>query len=93
MAFPSVRAQDLFSIRGKAGEETETMQARSRHATNKYMSLIGTLLKCQDGPQVRRTVDAVCIEDLDQLRMMSEYQLGLLRRGLQALMFAKGIAA
>lgn len=83
--FPSARAQSLFSIKGHDGEVTESMADRARRATNKMMELQGVLLKCQDGPQVRATIQNVAVMDLDHLRMMPDQQMLWLKRGLNAL--------
>lgn len=85
VAFPSARAQSLFSIKGHDGEVTESMAARARESTNKMMSLQGVLLRCVDGPQVRSTVHSVAVMDLEHLRDMPPQQMLWLRRGLNAL--------
>lgn len=91
IAFPSARAQNLFSIKGHDGEVSESRQDAARRASNRFMHLEGVLLKCADGPQVKSTVYNVCVMDIEHLRMMSETQLMWLKRGLHALMFDKGL--
>lgn len=83
--FPSARAQSLFSIKGHDGEVSESMQVRARRATNKMMEVEGILLRCDDGPQVKRTVYNLCVMDYEHLRDMPQQQVIYLRRGLNAL--------
>lgn len=85
---PNPRAQDILSVRGYDGEVSETAKQRARNAKNTFMRLERVLLSCESGPQVRTTVYNVCIHDYENLRMMPKHQLELLKRGLQALMFA-----
>lgn len=89
---PNPRAQDILAVRGYDGDISETAQSRARKASNEFMRIEGLLLGCQCGPQVRTTVFNVCVHDYENLRMMSAFQLDLLRRGLQAMMFAGGVA-
>lgn len=92
MGFPSAKAQDLFAVRGHDGEESKTIQQRARDAANMFMNLDKVLRDNEDGPQVKTTVFNVCFLDMDNLRMMPEFQLSLLKRGLRSLIFAKGLA-
>lgn len=85
IAFPSARAQSLFSIKGHDGETTASEAARARDAANRMMALRGVLLQCVDGPQVSSTVWNVAVMDLDHLRDMPAMQVVWLRRGLEAL--------
>jgi hypothetical protein len=85
IAFPSARAQSLFSIKGHDGEVTANMAQRARESSLKMMKLHGVLLQCADGPQVRSTVHSVAVMDLDHLRDMPAQQILFLRRGLIAL--------
>lgn len=83
--YPSARAQSIFSIKGHDGEVTETMASRARRASNRMMEIMGILLQCVDGPQVRATVHNVTVMDYDHLRGMPPQQLLWLKRGLNAL--------
>jgi hypothetical protein len=86
---PNPRAQDLLAVRGHDGDPSKTIQERATRATNMMMRLEGILLKA--GAGVKQTVRNVCIEDNEALRLMPPAQLRLLKSGLQALMFAKGV--
>lgn len=86
---PNPRAQDLLAVRGYDGEVTETAQERATNATNAFTRLETVLGKVGNG--VRSTVWNVCIADVEGLRMMPVSQLAMLKSGLQALMFAKGV--
>lgn len=86
---PNPRAQDLLAVRGYDGDVTETTQERASRAANTFMRLEGILLR--EGHGVKQTVRNVCVEDNDALRMMPASQLALLKRGLMALAFAKGV--
>jgi hypothetical protein len=55
------------------------------------MRLEGLLLGCDEGRQVKTTVFNVCVMDYEGLRMMPEAQLLWLKRGLNALVFDKGL--
>jgi hypothetical protein len=92
MQFPSAKAQDLFAVRGHDGEESVSIRDRAREASNMFMSLDKVLRDNEDGPQVRTTVFNVCFLDMENLRMMPDFQLSLLKRGLRSLIFAKGLA-
>lgn len=63
----------------------------ARRASNTMMHLTGVLLKCKDGPQVRQTVINVCVMDYENMRTMPDSQLAWLRRGLNELIFDKGL--
>lgn len=86
---PNPRAQDLLAVRGHDGEVSESAQSRAQKATAVFTRL-ETVLGCV-GNGVRSTVWNVCIADMEGLRMMPASQLDMLKRGLQALMFAKGV--
>lgn len=85
VAFPSVRAQSLFSIKGHDGEISQDLADRARNATNLMMKLTGVLQQCTDGPQVRQTVHNVAVINLENLRTMPLRQLTWLRLGLDGL--------
>lgn len=85
VAFPSARAQSLFSIKGHDGEISQDRADRARNATNLMMRLTGVLQQCTDGPQVRQTVHNVAVINLENLRMMHSRQLSWLRIGLDGL--------
>jgi hypothetical protein len=90
--FPSARAQNLHSIKGFGGETTIEQARRARAASNKMMELEGVLLRCQDGPRVKSTVFNVCVMDYEGMRTMPEAQLLWLKRGLNALIWHRGLA-
>lgn len=90
--FPSARAQNLHSIKGFDGETTSERARMAREASNRMMELEGILLRLEDGPRVKQTVYNTCIQDYDIMRTMSELQLSWLKRGLQELHWAMGLA-
>lgn len=83
--FPSARAQSLFSVKGHDGEQSESVTTKARNASNAMMEVIGVLLRCDDGPQVRALVHNLTVMDYEHLRSMGEQQMLWLRRGLSAL--------
>ncbi|MGR9130789.1 hypothetical protein [Rhizobium leguminosarum] len=83
--FPSARAQSLFSVKGHDGEQSESVTTKARNASNAMMEVIGILLRCDDGPQVRALVHNLTVMDYEHLRGMGEQQMLWLRRGLSAL--------
>lgn len=85
IAFPSARAQSLFSIKGHDGEVSAERAERARNASNLMMRLTGVLQQCTDGPQVRQTVHNVTVMNHENLRSMPILQMSWLRRGLEAL--------
>jgi len=85
IAFPSARAQSLFSIKGHDGDISPERAERARHASNLMMRMTGVLQQCVDGPQVRQTVHNVAVMDHENLRTMSMLQMSWLRRGLDRL--------
>lgn len=89
--FPSARAQDLFSISGFGGETTAEQARRARAASNKMMELEGVLQRCEDGPRVKTTVFNVCVMDYEGMRTMPPQQLLWLKRGLNALIWHRGL--
>ena len=88
---PSPRAQSLFSIKGFDGDISENRAIKARHAAESMMRMDGILMRLPEGPQVKSTLYSVCILDIEQLRTMSDYQLGLLKRGLMALHWHFGL--
>lgn len=89
--FPSARAQAFGSIRGHDGEVSEDRASAARRASNMMMHLVGVLQRCKDGPQVKTTVFGVCVMDYEGMRKMPDAQLAWLKRGLNALIFDKGL--
>jgi hypothetical protein len=89
--FPSVRAQAIDRVHGHPPETSEERHRQTRRATDKMMRLEGVLLGCDEGRQVKTTVFNVCVMDYEGLRMMPEAQLLWLKRGLNALVFEKGL--
>ncbi|PST21999.1 hypothetical protein C7U60_12130 [Mesorhizobium plurifarium] len=89
--FPSVRAQQIDHVRGQAAEPSEARALKARNAAERMMRLEGLLLGCEEGRQVKTTVFNVCVMDYEGLRMMPEAQLDWLKRGLNVLLFEKGL--
>lgn len=86
----NVQAQNLLKVKGYEGEETETMQQRATKASNMMMKMDGILVRA--GVGVKQTVRNVCVEDIEELRLMGSAQLRLLKTGLLALALSKGAA-
>ncbi|WOS61361.1 hypothetical protein [Sinorhizobium fredii] len=89
--FPSIRAQAIDRVQGHPAETTEERHRQIKRATERMMRLDGVLLGCDEGRQVKTTVFNVCVMDYEGLRMMPEAQLLWLKRGLNALVFEKGL--
>lgn len=92
--FPSARAQDLFAVRGDDGETTENKAAQARAARDKANKLRTVMLGCGDintGRKVVHTVTEIVIMDTEQARGWSDFMIGLLKRGLNALAKEYGI--
>lgn len=84
-AFPSARAQDLFAVRGEAGESESRVDA-AKDARLKKIRLHKLLMDVggvNTGRHVLTTVDAVCVLDVDDLRSLAKQDW--LRRGLNVL--------
>lgn len=85
--FPSAKAQNLFAIKSDGGEPEGKAEA-ARKARAKMVELRDVLLRCGDintGRRVIHTVNAVCVEDLENLRNLNPPMLAWLKRGLNAL--------
>ena len=91
IAFPSARAQSLFTIRGHDGDVSEDRAMKARAASNKMMELEGWLLRLPEGPRVKTTVFNTCVQDYDIMRTMSELQLLWLKKGLQEIHYRLGL--
>ena len=89
--FPSIRAQAIDRVQGHPAETTEERHRQIKRATERMMRFDGVLLGCDEGRQVKTTVFNVCVMDYEGLRMMPEAQLLWLKRGLNALVFEKGL--
>ncbi|WP_046120776.1 hypothetical protein [Ensifer aridi] len=89
--FPSVRAQDIGRVQGHPGEQKEERARMAAKSAERMMRPEGLLLGCEEGRQVKTTVFNVCVMDYEGLRMMPEAQLLWLKRGLNALLFDKGL--
>ena len=89
--FPSVRAQQIGRVQGHPGEQNDERARMAKKAADRMMRLEGLLLGCEQGRQVKTTVFNVCLMDYEGLRMMPEPQLLWLKRGLNALLFDKGL--
>lgn len=85
--FPSVRAQNLFAVRGEAGEsDARILAAQAARQTMK--SLQKALLATGDidtGRRVEHTVKSVCLLDLPESRGWPEHMASWLVRGLNSL--------
>lgn len=97
IAFPSARAQDLFSVRSAQGEESETRaevakraRADVNHMLNKVLLKVGNI---DMGRRVAHAVYTVCVMDVIEARMWPEHMTFALRRGLNALILHYGIAS
>ncbi|MBB4189324.1 hypothetical protein [Sinorhizobium terangae] len=91
IAYPSVRAQALDRVAGHPGETTEERARIALKAADRMMRLDSVLSGCAEGRQVKTTVFNVCVMDYEGLRLMPEPQLAWLKRGLNALLFDKGL--
>ncbi|OAP35821.1 hypothetical protein AU381_16685 [Sinorhizobium glycinis] len=89
--FPSIRAQAIDRVQGHPPETSEERHRQIKRATEGMMRLEGVLLGCDEGRQVKTTVFNVCVMDYEGLRMMPETQLLWLKRGLNALVFERGL--
>lgn len=86
--FPSARAQNLFAVRGDEGETTEDRARQARSARDKANTLRDLMLKVGDintGRKVIHTVNEIVIMDVEQARGWTDFMIGLLKRGLNAL--------
>lgn len=93
--FPSARAQDLFAVRGEAGESVPQIRA-ARAATKRMLALRAALLAAGGVPvtgrRIEHTVRAVCLLDLpDSYYVGPSFMSGLLVRGLNALVQHYGL--
>lgn len=88
--FPSARAQDLFAVRGEAGEVSQSRSEAARRAKEMHSALQVALVQCERGAQVRTTVYNVCVMDVEGLRMMPAHQVEMLKTGLHRLMYFRG---
>jgi hypothetical protein len=89
--FPSVRAFDMFSIRGHDGDVSEDRAKAAREASNKIMMIEKTLLSLDGGPLVKRKTYEVCVLDERSAREWTPFTISYVRRGLQALVEFYGI--
>ncbi len=93
--FPSARAQNLFAVRGEAGESDSRTEA-AKHARSRKMRLQALLMECGGvnvGRKVETTVNAVCVLDIDELRNLNPLQKAWLKQGLNMLARYYGIPA
>jgi hypothetical protein len=89
--FPSVRAFNMFSIRGHDGEVTEDRAKAAREASNKIMQIERVLLCLDGGPLVKRKTFEVCVLDDHSAREWTKFTISYVRRGLAALVDFYGI--
>lgn len=89
--FPSVRAFNMFSIRGHDGEVTEDKAKAAKEASNKIMAIERVLLCLDGGPLVKRKTFEVCVLDDHSAREWTKFTISYVRRGLQALVDYYGI--
>jgi hypothetical protein len=89
IAFPSVRAQNLFSVHGEAGEENARQALDAAAAYKRMRQLRETLHAVGDidtGRRVEQTVRAVCLLDLPGSDSNGQsFRSDLLIRGLNVL--------
>lgn len=86
--FPSARAQNLFAVRGDGGDVSENHAQMAKEARQRMTSLRAALLATGDINTARRvlhTVQAICVEDIEQARGWPEHMIALLRNGLNKL--------
>lgn len=86
--FPSAKAQNMFAVRGSAGDDDGERGERAAKARAKMVKLRDLLLACGDintGRRVLHTVNCVCVEDIDHLRTLNSPMKAWLVRGLNAL--------
>ena len=88
ISFPSARAQNLFAVRGHAGDETENRAEAAKKASARAAALDRVLLNCDPrghrGQQIRAKIYSVCIFDDRQSREWNKYTIGLVAKGLSA---------
>ena len=92
--FPSPRAQNLFSVRGHDGEESESRIEAAQKAQERFDRLRKILLETGDidtGRKVERKVAEACVQDIIEARGWPGPTLLLLRRGLRGLAFYYGL--
>lgn len=92
--FPSPRAQNLFSVRGHDGEESESRIEAAQKAQERFDMLRKILLETGDidtGRKVERKVAEVCVQDIIEARKWPEPTLLLLKKGLRSLAFYYGL--
>lgn len=86
---PNPQAQNLLAVRGHDSDVSQTAQERAQKASKMFTRLETTLGKVGNG--VKSTVYNVCVLDIEGLRLMPSSQLMMLKQGLIALAFAKGV--
>lgn len=89
--FPSARAQSIGGVRGDDGDVSESRAEAARKATNRMMRFNQMLKSLPDGPHVWTTLVNVALMDYENLRGMPDAQMALLRRGLDALLWASEV--
>lgn len=89
--FPSVRAQNLFNVRGEEGDESESRVEAVQKATKRMMLLEATLLNAKDGRNAATTVKNVCLLDIDEARGWPPHMMSYLCAGLDALVWRYGL--
>jgi hypothetical protein len=91
LPLPSVRAQNLFAVRGHDGDVSETAHIRAKKSAALMMRIETMLLRLDHGPQIKRMVRNICFEDIEHLRMIEGTQLQWLISGLRAIHFELGL--
>lgn len=91
LPFPSARAQELGRVTGYSGEESETARQRAERSSKEMMRLVRILQSCEDGHQVKQTVNNLFIMDYEYMRSMHNDQLAWLIRGLNELIYQEGL--
>lgn len=91
LPFPSARAQNIFSVKGFGGEESESKVDAAKKVTSKILAINDELVKRPNYAQVKSTLFNVCVMDYDHLRAMPDAQFAYLRAGLRALIWFYGV--
>ena len=88
LPFPSVRAQNLFAVRGASGEESDAQAHRAGRAREVAKAARNKLLavgNIDTGRKVEHAVREVCLLDNIQARTWPAHMILLLKQGLNKL--------
>lgn len=82
---PSAAAQNLFAVRGQAGDETLSQIERAKQSANHIQKVRQVILSCSEGRLVMDKLLAICFLDDHSARDWNAHTIGIARRGLDAL--------